>query len=222
MACANVASVMATSTWRPFPEDRASTSAARIPIRERARRRAVGDLVPEAGDSSRPDLVADAGVADVVDVVARAPGVRPVLAVARDRQDDAGIDCRHGVIAHAELRHHAGPEALDDHIGAPREPQERLLPPGLLEIEPHRPLVAVEQAEGIRHALSHPAHRSRVVAGFGIPDLDHVRAHVGEMQRRHRAGGRRVRSARGHRRGLARKLVNRPGKRPAEHQAFIA
>src|SRR6266705_2204449 len=89
IACANTASVMATSTWRPRPAHELRD----LEVRHDRR-------LP------RPDLVAHAGVADVIDVVSGAIRVRPVLPVAGDRAiHEARIDRGEGGVIEAELRH---------------------------------------------------------------------------------------------------------------------
>ena len=86
----------------------------------------VGNLkVRHDGPLGRTDLVADARVADVVDVVARDVPIRSVLSVAGDRTvDDARVDGAHRCIADAESIHDTRPELLDDRVGVAREPHE--------------------------------------------------------------------------------------------------
>jgi hypothetical protein len=79
----------------------------------------VGDL--HAGDDRRLILLADevqhAAVAEIVDVVSDPAGVRTVLAVAGDRAvDESRIARRERRVVDAEPRHHAGPEALEQHV----------------------------------------------------------------------------------------------------------
>src|SRR6185436_15422326 len=90
----------------------------------------VGDLkVPQHRRIRRADLLADAGVADVIDIVPRAHRVRAVLAVTRDGAiDDARIDRRERVVVHAELRHDTGPEAFDQYVRGLRQPEQHLAP----------------------------------------------------------------------------------------------
>src|SRR5437660_11781629 len=60
----------------------------------------------------------------------------------------------------------------------------------LLQIEPHRELVAIDQPEKIGHGRNSARvpHGAGIVPRFRVFDLDDVRPHVGEMQRRHRTG----------------------------------
>ena len=135
------------------------------------------------------DLLADARVADVVDVVAGAQRVGTVLPVTGDRAiDDARVDRIDRRVAHAELVHHTRTKALDDDIGVFGEPQEHVAPRRGLEVQAQRALVAVDEPEQFGHALAHASHRARVITGTRVLDLDHVGAHVGQVHGRHRAG----------------------------------
>ena len=83
----------------------------------------VGDL--PAGLDRRPVLGAgqaeQADEAEVVHVVAGALGVGAVLAVAGDRaEDDAGVGLAHALVADPEPVEHAGAEAVEDDVVAPR------------------------------------------------------------------------------------------------------
>src|SRR5439155_27057945 len=139
----------------------------------------------------RPDLVADAGVTDVVDIVAGAVRVRPVLPVAGDRAiHETRIHGGEPLVADAELRHDAGTETFHDDVRFFREPQKHLAPFRTFQVEPYRTLVAVDEPEKIRHERS-PAnapHRAGIVPRLRDLDLDDVRPHVGEVPGRHRPG----------------------------------
>ena len=135
--------------------------------------------------------------AQVVHVVAGAVAVRAVLAVAGDRAVDEGrVRLAQHVEADAELVEHAGPEALDQHVGRLGQLEQGLAAPLLLQVEADRALVAVQRevdrrAGAERRVLlgavvgRRPAH---VVALAGVLDLDHVGAEVGEQQRAEAAG----------------------------------
>ena len=47
-------------------------------------------------------------------------------------------------------------------------------------------LAAIDRDEQLRQLVLHVAHRARVIAGALVLDLDHGRAHVGQMLGRHR------------------------------------
>ena len=93
---------------------------------------------------------------------------RAVLAIAADRRiDDARIERGDRFVVDAECRDDAGPEALDDHVGAPRKGQERVASAGILEIDGEAPLVAVDRAvDGGNRPLLR-AEIAKVVAGAG-------------------------------------------------------
>ena len=78
----------------------------------------------------------------------------------------------------------AGPEVLDQHVGAIEQLLEDPLRPRLLQIERQALLVAVD-AEEIRTLLTDKRRSppARVVAAAGLLDLDDPRAHVGEQHR---------------------------------------
>ena len=84
---------------------------------------------------------------EVVEVVAGPLGVRAVLAVAaRGAVDDARVAIGNGGVADAQAVHHAGTEALDDHVGRLREGEESRTAVVVLQIEqraPHAAMAAV-------------------------------------------------------------------------------
>ena len=151
----------------------------------------VGDLarglhrrpVALAGQAEQPDEP------EVVHVVAGAVAVGAVLPVAGDRAvDEPGVLLAQPLVADAEAVHHAGAEALHQHVGLAHEPQQHLAPLLALEVEADRALVAVEREEqrgagallGALVARRRPAH---VVAEPRVLDLEHVGAEVGEQAR---------------------------------------
>src|SRR3989454_4780362 len=132
--------------------------------------------------------ISDAGVADVVDVVAGALRVRSVLSVTGDRAiHQTRVHGGERIVADAQLRHGAGTESLDEDIGAFCKAQKDFPSLRSLQVEADGALVAVDQPEEIRHALPCAAHLAGVVAGACVLDLDDVRTQIGEVQRRHRA-----------------------------------
>ena len=151
----------------------------------------VGDLEIRDGRLAAfaAHLIEHAGIAEVIDVVPGEIAVGTVLPVAADRAvGDARVSRRHRGVADAELVHDAGAEAFDDDVRARRQPQEDLDPRRLLEVEAQPALVAVDHPEVGAVLACAGTERARVVADFGILDLDDIRPEVGEMQRRHRAG----------------------------------
>ena len=122
-------------------------------------------------------------------VHARPVAIGAGLAEARYRAiDDARIDGPHGLVIDAEPVFHAGAVVLDDDIGVLRHRQEYLAALVGLEVQRHRPLVAMEVLEVEAMALA-GHHRSRILSGRRL-DLDHIGAPVGELAhgRRPRAG----------------------------------
>ena len=120
--------------------------------------------------------------------MARAIALRPVLAVTRDRAiDEAGIEGAKPFVAEAETFHDAGPELLDEHIGAARKLEHAGLIGRFREIGDEAVLTTVE--EGEKRAFAPEARR---VAAHLLPawllDLDHLGPGLGEDQRRQRTG----------------------------------
>ena len=125
----------------------------------------VGDLagrldrraVALAGQPEQPDEP------EVVHVVAGAVAVGPVLAVAGDRAvDEPRVLLAQPLVADPEPVHHAGAEALEQHVGLAHEPQQHLAPRLALEVDADRALVAVQRQEQRRAARS--ARRPRSAA----------------------------------------------------------
>jgi len=120
------------------------------------------------------------------EVVARAV----VLAEGRDRAvDDAGIARRDLLIGQPEAPHRSRPEALEQHVGAQRQPPRQLAVARLGQIQRDRALVAVEP-QVVRRAALGPRRTpgAGVVAGARALDLDHLGAQVGERHRGEWAG----------------------------------
>ena len=137
----------------------------------------------------RTDLLGQAGEAVVVQVVAGEIAIRTGLAVARDRAvDDGRIHGLHGFVADPEPVDDAGTEALDHDVRRPREFEEQLDAIGLLEVQRHAALVAIDREEHRRDRAFGRAERAGVVARAGVLDLDDVGAEIGEVQRAHRTG----------------------------------
>ena len=88
------------------------------------------------------------------------------------------------VEADPEPVHDAGTEALDDDVGTVDEPEKRLVPQGVLEVDGQRALVAVHGMEHRRVLVDERRHPAHVVATGGVLDLDDVGA---EVRQEHRA-----------------------------------
>jgi len=135
----------------------------------------------------RADLVEDARIADVIDVVPGTLRVRSGLPVTGNAaQDDPRIPRAQHVVADAELVHHARTKAFDDDVGRLDEPQEEVAARVLLEVQAQALLAAVDDlVEKARVAVSSRpscAHSRRA----GVFDLDDLGAVVGEMLCRER------------------------------------
>ena len=142
-----------------------------------------GRAVGIAGEVEQPDP------GQVVGVVPGSRRIRPVLAVAGDRAvDEPRVLLAQPLVADAEAVHHAGPERLEQHVGAAREPQQHVAAAGRLEVDPDGPLAAVQRQErrGRRAGIGALVLRlgpADVVAHPRVLDLDHVGAEVGQQQR---------------------------------------
>jgi hypothetical protein len=109
----------------------------------------------------------------------RALGVGAVLPEARDRsEDDAPVHLGERRVVDAEAVLHVRAEVLHHHVGALGEAHEDRAAFGLLEVERHRALVAVQ----VLHVetVARPAHGVELHRGRKL-DLDHVGAEVGEL-----------------------------------------
>jgi hypothetical protein len=116
-------------------------------------------------------------------LVAVAPGLAERGDRAVDELRRARGDLR---IAHAEPVHHAWPEAFDQDVGALGEPQQELLPLGMLEVEPQALLPAMGVAEPHRVAGLAQAEIAHRLAALVRLDLDHLGAVVGHHHRQMR------------------------------------
>ena len=134
-----------------------------------------------AGDRHQPAHA----LRDLVDAGTRRVGAG--LAEARDRAvDDLRIDLLDRLVVDLEAVLHVGAVVLDDHVGLLRELHEDRVAFLALEVERDRLLVAVQVLEV--EAVAAAAHGVGA-AGFGRRlDLDHLRAPVGELAHRRRAG----------------------------------
>ena len=121
--------------------------------------------------------------------MARAVAVRPVLPVAGDRAvDEPRVLLAQPLVADPQPLHHAGAEALEQHVGLAHEPQQHLAPRVGLQVDADRALVAVErQEQRAARALLRPLVARRrpahVVAEPRVLDLQHVGAEVGQQPR---------------------------------------
>ena len=137
---------------------------------ERHRRRPVG----------RPERAQGTGGGDVRDVVPGLRGVRPVLAPAGHPAVDEARRSRMALRrADAEAFGDAGPEALDEQVGARREVEAAGDVRGRLEVQRDRALAAPEQVLLGRHGGEHLAART--------VDAHDVSTEVGEQHRGERA-----------------------------------
>ena len=122
---------------------------------------------------------------------------RSGLAVGRDREiDQLRVLRRDARIVEAILLQHAGPEILDQHVGAGEQLVHDRLAFGLGEIKADALLAPVEGHEEMALAVAAPGARTgapaRVVAAVWVFDLDdlgsHVREHLGAHGPRDHAG----------------------------------
>jgi hypothetical protein len=99
-------------------------------------------------------------------------------------RDEARVGRTQRLPVDAPRRHQAGPEGLQQHVGAlaqrPRETAVALVG----EVERHRALVAVQPQE-VRALAVAPRRspRAGVVAAVRALDLDHIRAEIAEQHR---------------------------------------
>jgi hypothetical protein len=121
--------------------------------------------------------------------VVRCPArrVRPPLPEPRvGGVDDPGISLPKLEVPDAPRVHRAGAEVLHDDVGSFREPQEKLLPLGRVQVEPDVELVAVQGEEGRRHLFPEKTLGRdvphQVAAGRHL-DLDHLGAEEAEVVR---------------------------------------
>ena len=121
-----------------------------------------------------PDRRQRAGERDVVDVVAGHLRVGPLLTPAGHAAEDEPLVARQADIgAEPEAFHDAGPEALEERVGALDQLKRDLDAVGMLEVECDRASAAGEQIAG-------RLRRHLVGRVGGAIDADDVGAHVGE------------------------------------------
>ena len=138
-------------------------------------------LAGRAGDRHQPAHA----LRDLIEAGALVIGA--VLAEAGDAAiDDARIDLAHALIVDAELGLDVGAEVLDHHVGLFRQPPEHLEALGVLQVERHRPLVAVQILE-VRAAARAARLFAAGVLQQGI-DLDDIGAPVRELPHAGRPG----------------------------------
>src|SRR5258708_36453668 len=104
------------------------------------------------------------GVADVCQVVARALAIGAVLPVAGNSTDDQPrIALAERLMCEAEAAHHPWPEALDQHVGAVHQAQQRLAPLRMLQIESGAALIAIDGDERPASVARERWHAARVL-----------------------------------------------------------
>ncbi len=168
--------------------------------REHAERRpGAGALVDERGadaDSRPPGLAGDRDQAAGrlhQRVVPRFAGERAGVAVRAERAvDEPRVAVAEDVRAEPELLGEAGAQALEEHVGAVGEAQERVAPARVTEGQPERALARVRREE--HRPLAVPERRApgaRVVARVRPLDLDDVGAQRSQDLRAVRARDRR-------------------------------
>ncbi len=155
--------------------------------REQVARRQVVDrnadahrpLARQAGDRHQPAHA----LRDLID-----PGAQPVRAVLPEPADAAVDDARvhrlDVVVRHLQPMLHLGAHVLEDDVGSLRQPHERGVSLGRLQVQSDRALVAVQVLEVEAMAVA----GDLLTVGRGRLDLDDIGAPVGEMP--HRGGPR--------------------------------
>ena len=165
--------------------------------RREARRERVGDRAEGAdGLAVGPaGQVIEAGERRALPAEARvvALGARLAVQARADHQQVGALLHQRGVVE-PPLRHRAGREVLRHRIGPEREPARDRHPLGAREVERHGELVGVQHREVVRAVeaagrVGREAQRAQEVGALPRLDADHGRAVVGEVARRHRAGG---------------------------------
>lgn len=95
--------------------------------------------------------------------------------------DDARLERTNVVVTEAEVVHHAWPIVFDNDIGALNQLLRLLDVLGILQIERHRALVAIERSEVLAIAVGNRRPRAQRIAALRMLDLNDVRAHVREQ-----------------------------------------
>ena len=112
-------------------------------------------------------------------------GIGAVLAEARDAAvDDARVDLSDRLVVDAEPVLDVGAVVLDDNVGALGKLEEDRKPLLALQVQRHRPLVAVQvlEIEAVAPAAGGVDLLTRRL------DFDHLGAPIGQLARRRRAG----------------------------------
>ncbi len=125
------------------------------------------------------------------DLVEPRPGpVGTALAESRDRQhDQALVQCGQRLLAQPQSVHDTGTEVLDQHVGSCQQVPQHAQVVGVLEIQRHGHLVAIDTEEvGGLALVALPQERrtppAAVVATVRTLHLDHLGTGVGQHQRR--------------------------------------
>ena len=142
-----------------------------------------------AGASSVPVIPTIPGLGLHEHVVGLAVAIRAVRAVAGDpAPDEARMARGKLVVTQAEPLHGAGREIVHEDVGAREEPLAHVAIVRVLHIEHDAALAAIQPREVRRDAVERAIVMAREIAAAGPLDLDHVRAHVGELARAERSG----------------------------------
>ncbi|MCY1530032.1 hypothetical protein D9M68_652060 [compost metagenome] len=113
---------------------------------------------------------------------------RPRLPIGRNRTiDESGIHFAQLGIAQPQAVHHARPIVFDQHVCARRQLARQGQVSRVLQVQRHRPLVAVERGEVLAVAVGDGRPAAQRIAAFGVLDLDDVRAHVRQQHAAKRA-----------------------------------
>ena len=142
-----------------------------------------------AGLPSPPSvMLTQAGLGFECEIMRRTATPSAVLPERADRAiDNARIAGAHGVIADAEPIDRAGTEGLDEHVRGLAQRQQRLALRGILEVDHHALLAAIEIAEEYR---TRTVGETDVTAGIALAGrlyLDHLGAVIGHRQRQIRS-----------------------------------
>ncbi len=130
------------------------------------------------------------GAREVVQVVSGALRDRARRAEAADAtEDEARVERPQRRAAEAEPIQDARAEALDQHVVAGDEPEERLAPGVRLQVEDGAALATIEQGEdGVEAAFSPRRHEPEVVTAAWVLELVDLRAQISEHHRGEGAG----------------------------------
>jgi hypothetical protein len=153
-----------------------------------------GDVVDRDADLDRlaPGLTRhaqEAGDALGHDVEPGPVAVRPGLAEAADGAVQQVLaDLLERLVPDPQPRGHAGPEVLDDEVGALGELDEQLAPAVGLEVQRDAPLAAVRHRERVALTVDLRCHPAGVVTRARLLDLDDVGPELGQDHRAVRTG----------------------------------